>query len=473
MTDLGLFESAAVYRAARPRAHALGALLTGRRARAGAAGPAGGLLRRQGLLAAVLDALRVDVDRRAPAASRACTRAAPRAVLVGDERGRLGRRGPPARRRALGHRPGRVAAFDARPRPGRARCAPEVTHLRATDHASRRCARTSRWSSPTTCPRRGSSRSVRGAGGELLPRAEVFDVYRGEQLGEGSVSLALHLEFRAPDRTLTDEDVAPVREKIVAALRERAGGGAAWLSRRSSSPAPAATRARSPRALVHRHPELRADRGDLAQRRGPPARRPLPAPPRAAASSTRSTSTSATADVDAAIVAYPHGAAAPVVAAAARARRQGRRPLAPTSACATSPIYEEWYVEHPRARAVSPRPSTACPSCYRDEIARRATSSPTPAATRPRRSSRSPRWRRYLRRRRHRREVRRQRRRPRAPPRPRTSSRADENVTPYSVGRHRHTPEIDQELGRRAAEVAAPSPRTWSRSTRASWSPAT
>jgi phenylalanyl-tRNA synthetase beta chain len=38
------------------------------------------------------------------------------------------------------------------------------------------------------------------------------------------VSLALHLHFRALDRTLTDEDVAPVREAIVAALRDELGG---------------------------------------------------------------------------------------------------------------------------------------------------------------------------------------------------------------------------------------------------------
>ena len=50
---------------------------------------------------------------------------------------------------------------------------------------------------------------VRAAGGELVSRVEVFDAYRGEQVGEGRVSLALHLEFRAADRTLTDEDVAP------------------------------------------------------------------------------------------------------------------------------------------------------------------------------------------------------------------------------------------------------------------------
>jgi phenylalanyl-tRNA synthetase beta chain len=66
--------------------------------------------------------------------------------------------------------------------------------------------------------------TVRGAGGELLANSGVFDVYTGEQVGEGRVSLALHLEFRAPDRTLTDEDVAPVRERIVAALQEELGG---------------------------------------------------------------------------------------------------------------------------------------------------------------------------------------------------------------------------------------------------------
>jgi phenylalanyl-tRNA synthetase beta chain len=43
-------------------------------------------------------------------------------------------------------------------------------------------------------------------------------------VGEGRVSLALHLEFRAPDRTLTDEDVAAAREQIAAALATRLGG---------------------------------------------------------------------------------------------------------------------------------------------------------------------------------------------------------------------------------------------------------
>jgi phenylalanyl-tRNA synthetase beta chain len=63
-------------------------------------------------------------------------------------------------------------------------------------------------------------RVVRDAGGELLRAAEVFDVYSRE----GETSLALRLEFRAADRTLTDEEVAPLREKVIAAVAEKLGG---------------------------------------------------------------------------------------------------------------------------------------------------------------------------------------------------------------------------------------------------------
>ncbi len=65
---------------------------------------------------------------------------------------------------------------------------------------------------------------VREAAGELLADARVFDVYEGPQVGAGMRSLALALSFRAGDRTLADEDVAPVRERIVAALGEQLGG---------------------------------------------------------------------------------------------------------------------------------------------------------------------------------------------------------------------------------------------------------
>ncbi len=62
--------------------------------------------------------------------------------------------------------------------------------------------------------------TVREAGGPLLRRAEIFDVYPTDD----RVSLAVRLEFRADDRTLTDEEVAQRRAKIDAAVAERLGG---------------------------------------------------------------------------------------------------------------------------------------------------------------------------------------------------------------------------------------------------------
>ncbi|MGN6200821.1 MAG: phenylalanine--tRNA ligase subunit beta [Solirubrobacterales bacterium] len=65
--------------------------------------------------------------------------------------------------------------------------------------------------------------AVMAGGGELLRAAEVFDLFEGEQLGEGRKSLALNLEFRADDRTLTDEEVAERRQAIEAKLAEIGG----------------------------------------------------------------------------------------------------------------------------------------------------------------------------------------------------------------------------------------------------------
>jgi phenylalanyl-tRNA synthetase beta chain len=65
--------------------------------------------------------------------------------------------------------------------------------------------------------------AVTKAGGDLLAATGVFDVYEGEQVGEGKRSLALRLEFRAPDRTLTEDEVVERRNAIVAAL-EQIGG---------------------------------------------------------------------------------------------------------------------------------------------------------------------------------------------------------------------------------------------------------
>jgi phenylalanyl-tRNA synthetase beta chain len=60
--------------------------------------------------------------------------------------------------------------------------------------------------------------SVRQGGGALLESVEIFDVYRGEQIGRTNKSLGLRLSFRAPDRTLSDGEVAKLRGSIEESL---------------------------------------------------------------------------------------------------------------------------------------------------------------------------------------------------------------------------------------------------------------
>ncbi|WP_030691946.1 phenylalanine--tRNA ligase subunit beta [Streptomyces globisporus] len=59
--------------------------------------------------------------------------------------------------------------------------------------------------------------------GELLESIRLFDVYTGDQLGEGSKSLAYALKFRAPDRTLTVDEASAARDAAVALAAERTG----------------------------------------------------------------------------------------------------------------------------------------------------------------------------------------------------------------------------------------------------------
>jgi phenylalanyl-tRNA synthetase beta chain len=56
-----------------------------------------------------------------------------------------------------------------------------------------------------------------------LREMRVFDVYRGEQIGEGKKSIAFSVAFQSPERTLSDEDAARSRERIVQALANRFG----------------------------------------------------------------------------------------------------------------------------------------------------------------------------------------------------------------------------------------------------------
>ncbi len=59
--------------------------------------------------------------------------------------------------------------------------------------------------------------------GTVRVRAEVFDDYRGAGLPAGKKSLALHLRYQAPDRTLTDDDVARIQTSLLKRLEKDLG----------------------------------------------------------------------------------------------------------------------------------------------------------------------------------------------------------------------------------------------------------
>lgn len=65
--------------------------------------------------------------------------------------------------------------------------------------------------------------AVREGAGPLLEAVELFDVYTGPQIGAGRKSLTLALRFRAPDRTLTEDDASAGRDAAVATAAARLG----------------------------------------------------------------------------------------------------------------------------------------------------------------------------------------------------------------------------------------------------------
>ncbi len=222
MIDLGLFESGAVYRGGgnRSEIHALGALLTGRLRFEGWRGgqeQQSDFFLAKGVLASVLDALRLEWD--VIEATESFLHPGRSAhVRVGSEyAGWVGEVHPLVAREWDFDQP--VAAFTIDL--GRvSELAPDVTtYVDVTTFP------VVRQDIAVVVAEDVAAASVlsiaREAGGKLLERAEIFDVY---EMGEGRRSLAVHLEYRAADRTLTDEDVVPLRERIVAALREQVGG---------------------------------------------------------------------------------------------------------------------------------------------------------------------------------------------------------------------------------------------------------
>jgi len=72
-------------------------------------------------------------------------------------------------------------------------------------------------------PQQEVERAIREGGEPLLERIELFDVYQGKSIPAGKKSLAYSLSYRAPDRTLTDDEVMLVEGRIVDTLSTRFG----------------------------------------------------------------------------------------------------------------------------------------------------------------------------------------------------------------------------------------------------------
>ncbi|MEA3502509.1 MAG: hypothetical protein U9R47_07015, partial [Actinomycetota bacterium] len=66
--------------------------------------------------------------------------------------------------------------------------------------------------------------AIDGAGEGMVEKRSIFDVYEGDPIPDGRKSIAINLTVRAPDRTLSDEDVAPIRRAIVEAVEAATGG---------------------------------------------------------------------------------------------------------------------------------------------------------------------------------------------------------------------------------------------------------
>jgi phenylalanyl-tRNA synthetase beta chain len=65
--------------------------------------------------------------------------------------------------------------------------------------------------------------TIRRAGGYLLKEVQLFDLYEGAQIPAGKKSLAYHLTFQAPDKTLTDKQVSKNRQRILSQLQNELG----------------------------------------------------------------------------------------------------------------------------------------------------------------------------------------------------------------------------------------------------------
>ena len=70
---------------------------------------------------------------------------------------------------------------------------------------------------------RDIEKEIEANGGQLLENITLFDVYKGGQIAEGYKSVSFSITFRAPDRTLTDDEVNKVMNDILDSLEKKFG----------------------------------------------------------------------------------------------------------------------------------------------------------------------------------------------------------------------------------------------------------
>ena len=61
------------------------------------------------------------------------------------------------------------------------------------------------------------------AGGKILVRVNLFDIFQSEQIGKGKKSLAYRLTYQSYEKTLTDEEASTIRNRIVRRLEKELG----------------------------------------------------------------------------------------------------------------------------------------------------------------------------------------------------------------------------------------------------------
>lgn len=65
---------------------------------------------------------------------------------------------------------------------------------------------------------------VKGMGKELIESVNIFDVYQGKGIGKKEKALAIRIDYRSRQRTLTDDEVNRIHEAIIEEIRRRTGG---------------------------------------------------------------------------------------------------------------------------------------------------------------------------------------------------------------------------------------------------------